>query len=62
MYWYISSIVSNLRFAENTDLIAGQLGDLQQLLNKVEEVSAHYGLEISETKTECLVMRHEDSK
>ena len=46
------SIVTNLRSADNTDLIARQLGDLQHLLNKVEEVSTRYGLKISETKTE----------
>lgn len=42
-------------------LIARPLGDLQHQLNKVEEVSTCYGLEINETKTEWLVMRHEDS-
>ena len=47
-----NNIVNNLHFADGIDLIARQLGDLQQLLNKVEEVSTHYGLEISETKTE----------
>ena len=57
------SIVKNLHFADHIDLIARQLGDLQHLLNKVEEVdiSTCYGVEISETKTEWLVMRHEDS-
>ena len=55
------SIVNTLHFAYDIDLIARQLGDLQQLLNKVEEISTHYGLEISETKTKWLVMRHEDS-
>ena len=54
--------VNYLHFADNIDLIARQLGDLQYLLHKVEEVSTCNGLEISETKTECLVMRHEDSK
>ena len=57
------SIVNNLFFVDNIDLITRQLGDLQHLLNKFEEVniSTQYGLEISETKTEWLVMRHEDS-
>ena len=32
-------IVNNLRFADDIDLIARQLGDILQLLNKVEEVS-----------------------
>ena len=50
-----------MRFADDIDLIARQLGDLQHPLNKVEEVSTHYGLEISETNTEWTVMRHEDS-
>ena len=55
------SIINNLHFADDIDLIARHLGDLQHLLNKVEEVSTRYGLEISETKTEWLVMRHKDS-
>ena len=53
--------VNNLHFVHDIDLIARQLGDLQHQLNKVEEFSIHNGLEISETKTEWLVMRHEDS-
>ena len=55
------NIINNLRFAYDIDLIPRQLCDLQHLLNKVEEVSTRYGLEISETKLEWLVMRHEDS-
>ena len=55
------NMVNNLHFADNIDLIARQLGDLQHLLNKAEEVSTCCGLEISETKTEWLIMRHEDS-
>ena len=57
----IGSIVSNLHFTDDIDLITRQLGDLLQLLNKVEEVSTCYGLAISETKTEWLVMRRENS-
>ena len=55
------NIVNNVRFAENIYLIARQLGDLQQLLIQVEEVSTRYTLEISETKIEWLVMKHGDS-
>ena len=54
-----SSIINN--FADDIDLIARQLGDLRHLVNYVEDVDIRYGLEINETKTECLVMRHEDS-
>ena len=45
----------------HVDLLARQLGDLQHLLNKVEKVSTRCSLKIIETKTEWLVMRHEDS-
>ena len=55
------NIVNNLLFADDIYLIAWPLGDLQHLLNKVAEVSTCYSLEISETRTEWLVMRHEDS-
>ena len=44
------NIANNLHFADDIDLIARQLGDLQHLLNKVEQVSTGYGLKISETK------------
>ena len=43
------NIVNNLHFADNIDMIARQLCDLQHLLNKVEDVCTCYGLEISET-------------
>ena len=56
-----SNIVNNMRFADDIDLIARQLRDLQQLLHTVEEVSIRYGLEISEPKTEWLYMTHDDS-
>ena len=46
------NIVNNLCFTDNIDLIVRQLGDLQQLLNKVKEVITRYSLEISATKTE----------
>ena len=55
------NMVNNLHFADNIDLIARQLGDLQQLLSKVEEVSTCYGLEVSEIKTEWLVMNNKES-
>ena len=52
-------VIQSTTYADDTDLIARQLGNLQHLLNKVKEVSTCYGLEISDTKAEWLVMRHE---
>ena len=49
------NIFNNLRLADNTDLIARQLSDLQQLLNKVKEV-----LRLVK-QTEWLIMGQEDS-
>ena len=54
------SIVNNLCFTDDINLMARHLDHLQHL-PKVEEVSTCWlVLEISETKTEWLVMRHED--
>jgi len=48
--------VNNLRFADDIDLVAELLEEAQRLLNKVDEKSSQFGLEISETKTEWLLM------
>ena len=50
-------IVNNLRFADDIDLLAETIKELQKLLNKVDEVSTKYGQEISETKTEWMCMQ-----
>ena len=50
-----------LRFLDDINLIARQFGNLQHLVSKVEEVSNRYGLEISKTKTEWLVVKREES-
>ena len=44
------NIVNNLCFADDIDMIARQLGDLQQLLNKVEEVSTCTVLKLMKKK------------
>ena len=55
--------INNLRFADDIDLIARKLKELQdELLNKVDEISTKYGLEISETKTEWMRMEYISKK
>ncbi|GFO41770.1 endonuclease-reverse transcriptase [Plakobranchus ocellatus] len=47
---------NNLRYADNTVLIAENKEDLQKLLNIVEEESRKKGLELNSKKTEVMVI------
>ena len=47
--------VSNLRFADDIDLIGENTQDAQDMLNSVHTWSKTYGLEISKEKTKVLV-------
>ena len=51
--------VNNLRSADDTALIAGSDGKLQEILDKIVEVSANNGLSINCKKTECMVISKE---
>ncbi|GFO45563.1 protein fam69b-like [Plakobranchus ocellatus] len=48
--------INNLRYADNTMLIAKNKEDLQKLLNIVEEESRKKGLELNSKKTEVMVI------
>ncbi|GFO27738.1 hypothetical protein PoB_005424300 [Plakobranchus ocellatus] len=48
--------ISNLRYADDTVLIAENKEDLQKLLNIVEEESRKKGLELNSKKTEVMVI------
>ena len=52
-------IINNLRYADDIILIAKSPNDLQQLLDKVDEVSRKFGLEISTRKTKVMVVAKE---
>jgi len=45
-------IVNNLRFADDIDLIAETMEDLQEITDKVNENSKRFGLEINKQKNE----------
>ena len=47
--------MSNLRFADDIDLIAGSEEELQDLTNRLEAASAKFGMEISAPKSKILV-------
>ncbi|GFO09658.1 endonuclease-reverse transcriptase, partial [Plakobranchus ocellatus] len=48
--------INNLRYADNTVLIAENKEDLQKLLNIIEEESRKKGLELNSKKTEVMVI------
>ncbi|GFO43596.1 retrovirus-related pol polyprotein from type-1 retrotransposable element r2 [Plakobranchus ocellatus] len=48
--------INNLRYADDTVLIAENKEDLQKLLNIVEEESRKKGLELNSKKTEVMVI------
>lgn len=50
------SKINNLRYADDTVLIAGSEKDLQKMVNKVESESKKMGLLINHKKTECMVI------
>ncbi|VEN46247.1 unnamed protein product [Callosobruchus maculatus] len=53
------SKISNLRFAEDTILIAASQEDLVALLNVLEQHSAAYGLGINYNKTKVMIVDRE---
>ncbi|GFO50395.1 retrovirus-related pol polyprotein from type-1 retrotransposable element r2 [Plakobranchus ocellatus] len=50
--------INNLRYADDTVLIAENKEDLQKLLNIVEEESRKKGLELNSKKTEVMLISH----
>ena len=46
--------ITNLRFADNSDGLAGQEQELVKLVNHVEECSIVYGMQISAEKTQLM--------
>ncbi|GFO27553.1 catenin (cadherin-associated protein), alpha 3 [Plakobranchus ocellatus] len=51
--------INNLRYADDTVLIAENKEDLQKLLNIVEEESRKKGLELNSKKTEVMVITNQ---
>ena len=54
--------ISNLRFADDIDLIAGSNRELQELTNRLVESSKVYGIEISQGKSKTMVNSKNDDK
>ena len=52
-------IINNLRYADDTALIAGNVKDLQALLDRVSAVSNAYGLNMNIRKTKFMVVSRE---
>lgn len=53
--------INNIRYADDTVLIATSPEDLQRLLNKVTMVSEEYGLHINVNKTKTMVISKRDN-
>ncbi|GFN86605.1 endonuclease-reverse transcriptase [Plakobranchus ocellatus] len=53
---YVYDNINNLRYADDTVLIAENEKDLQQLLDIVKEESEKKGLELNRKKTEVMVV------
>ena len=54
--------ISNLRFADDIDLIAGNNKELLELTNRLVESSKAHGMEISEEKSKTMVNSKIDDK
>ena len=48
--------INNLRYADDTVLLADSVEKLQSLINIVNEISQRYGMELNEKKTEAMVI------
>ena len=56
------SNISNLRFADDIDLIAGSNKELQVLTNRLAETSKAYGIEINHEKSKTMVNSKSNQK
>ena len=54
--------INNIRFADDTGLIAGSQEDLQNLLNVINERSEKFGMKINTAKTEVMIMNNWDKE
>ncbi|KAL4104588.1 hypothetical protein QTP88_019882 [Uroleucon formosanum] len=52
-------VINNLRYADDTVLIAGSIEDLQKILNKVVTASENLGLNLNAQKTKYMVIDKE---
>ena len=49
-----SRTITNLRFADDIDGLAGEDGELAKLLERLDKTSTAYGMEISAKKTKLM--------
>ena len=54
--------INNIRFTDDTGLIAGSQEDLQNLLNVIYERSEKFGMKINTAKTEVMIMNNWDKE
>ena len=47
--------ITNLRFADDIDGLAGEEEEVEQLLERLDKASASYGVEISAEKTNLMI-------
>ena len=51
--------ITNLRFADDIDGLAGEEGELANLVERLDEASTAYGMEISAEKTKLITKQHQ---
>lgn len=49
-------LINNIRYADDTAIIASSLKDLQNLLQRISEVSENYGLQLNTSKTKWMLI------
>lgn len=58
-------LISNIRYAEDTALLANSLQELQEIVENVNQIGERYGLEINVKKTKFMIVSpapHADAK
>lgn len=50
------AVINNIRYTDDTAILAENSEDLRLLMNKVSEISEEMGFGINDGKTECMVI------
>jgi len=50
------SPINNIRYADDTAMLAATLEDLQKMMDRIEDMGKRFGLKINATKTKLMVI------
>ncbi|CAG7733951.1 unnamed protein product, partial [Allacma fusca] len=48
--------ISNLRYADDTTILAENIDDMKEIMGKIEQVSLARGLKVNESKTKMMII------